>query len=53
MVANLVYGYQFSFLKVVPVDPVQAGFAFSVGKNSKIRARRTEPRIRFKERTDE
>jgi len=41
--------YQFSFLKIVPVDAVQAGFAFSIGKNSKIRARRAEPRIHFKE----
>jgi len=45
--------YQLSFLRIDPVDTVQAGFAFAIGKNSKTRARRTEPRIRFKERIDE
>jgi len=45
--------YQFSSLKIVPADSVEAGFAFSIGKNSKIRARRTEPRIHFKAGIDE
>jgi hypothetical protein len=37
--------YQFGCLKAIPVE---RGFAFSIGKNSKIRARKTEPRIDFK-----
>ena len=38
--------YQFGFLKIVPAERV---FPFSIGKNSKIRVRRTEPRIDFKQ----
>jgi SAM-dependent methyltransferase len=35
-------------LKTIPADTAQAGIAFFTGKNSKIRARKTEPCIDFK-----
>jgi hypothetical protein len=35
-------------LKTIPADTAQAEIAFLTGKNSKIRARKTEPFIGFK-----
>jgi hypothetical protein len=35
-------------LKPIPADTAQGGIAFSTGKNSKIRARKTDPCIDFK-----
>jgi hypothetical protein len=44
------FSYLFRFLKMVPAERV---FAFSIGKNSKIRARRTEPRIDVKQELEQ